>query len=106
MELERVNLSWERFQKQPFSAHGNLGVSYASWLMLLVPISKSFLIQERTWHYGPEQPRIPTKALGHSLVYSLAPLTRLLVLLRCALRCVHPFGRLLAFSLPSSRGSE
>ena len=26
--------------------------------------------------------------------------------LACALRCVHPFGRLLASSLPSSRGSE
>ena len=62
-------------------------------------------------HYGPEQPKIQAKVLGHSLVRLLVCLhSSLLCLLRFAcfiraLRCVHSFTRLLPPDIVGNRMS-
>ena len=82
-------------------------VSYS--LSLRWSLSLSVRVQSSlffTFHWGPEQPKIQTEVLGHSLVCSLVPSHRSLVcLLRStrfarALHCVHSLARSLTLLTP------
>ena len=61
-------------------------------------------------HYGPEQPRIQTEVLDHSLVLLLVRSHRSLICLfrttrfPCALRCTHSLARSLTSLTPSLVG--
>ena len=71
-------------------------------LLLLFPsnqIRGMFLMMP--WHFGLEQPKIQTAVLGHSLVRSLAPLTRSLAP-DCSLRSCPPLRSLVRSLAPSA----